>query len=167
MSNVMIEKHPQAGYELRAECFIARPIDEVFEFFSDAANLQRLTPPWLNFRILTPAPIELRLGLVMDYKLRVRGVPVRWQSEITVWDPPHEFADEARRGPYRFWRHTHRFEPRDGGTRVIDELHYGVPGGALVNWLFVGRDLRKIFTFRHQVLAKVFPARPLLAGVVH
>jgi ligand-binding SRPBCC domain-containing protein len=100
----------------------------------------------------------MRAGLLLDYRLRIRGVPVRWQSEITAWEPPRRFVDEARRGPYRYWRHDHRFEPCDGGTRVLDQVHYDVPGGAIIHWLFVGRDLKKVFRFRQQRLVELFPA---------
>ncbi len=164
MSNITIEKHPQGGYRLRAECIVPRDISEVFAFFSDAANLERLTPPWLKFQILTPQPIDMRPGRLIDYRLRIRGVPVRWQSEITAWDPPHGFADESRRGPYKYWRHNHTFEPCEGGTRVIDEAHYGVPGGGLVHWLAMGRDVRMIFHYRQLALTEIFPG-PLGEGL--
>jgi ligand-binding SRPBCC domain-containing protein len=159
MADVSIQKHPQRGYLLRAESFVPRPLDEVFAFFSDAANLERLTPPWLNFEILTPLPIDMQCGRLIDYALRIHGVPVRWQSEITAWNPPHDFADHSRRGPYKYWRHNHRFEAEPGGTRVFDEAHYGVPGGALVHWLLVKRDVLRIFRFRQERLAEYFPAR--------
>ncbi len=161
MPALTITKHPDGGYLLRSECIIARPIDEVFEFFSNAANLERLTPPWLNFEILSPQPIAMHPGRLIDYRLRIRGLPVRWQSEITAWNPPHDFADESRRGPYKYWRHNHRFEAVDGGTRVVDEAHYDVPGGALlgplIHRLVVGRDVRKIFTYRQEQLGAIFP----------
>lgn len=162
MAHLTVQKHPAGGYQVHSECFVPRPVDEVFAFFSDAANLERLTPPWLKFNIVTPQPIVMSVGRLIDYRLRIRGIPVRWQSEITVWDPPHGFADESRRGPYQYWRHRHHFEPGDGGTRVFDDVHYGVPGGALVHWLLVGRDVRKIFEYRQSQLAQIFPARPAL-----
>jgi ligand-binding SRPBCC domain-containing protein len=165
MPNLTIERHPGGGYRLRSECYVPRPLDEVFAFFSNTANLERLTPPWLNFHILTPSPIDMHVGRLIDYRLRIRGVPVRWQSEITVWNPPREFADESRRGPYKYWRHRHWFVAEGDGTRVFDEVHYGVPGGALVHWLLVRRDVRKIFEFRQRVLREMFPERtePALA----
>ena len=166
MADVTIQKHPSGGYLLRSECFVPRSIDEVFAFFSDAANLERLTPPWLRFEILTPTPIDMRPGRLIDYRLRIRGVPVRWQSEITVWNPPHVFADESRRGPYKYWVHNHRFESVDGGTRVFDEAHYDVPGGALVHWLLAKRDVRKIFAYRQTQLAQLFPAREATPDVL-
>jgi ligand-binding SRPBCC domain-containing protein len=159
MSTLRIEKHPDRGYRLSAECIVPRPLDEVFAFFANAENLDCLTPPWLRFRILTPTPLAMGQGQLIDYRLRVHGAPIRWRSEITAWDPPHRFIDELRRGPYRYWRHEHRFEPCPDGTRVIDEIHYGVPGGALVHRLFVRRDLLAIFAYRHAHLEQLFPRR--------
>ena len=155
MYDVTIERASR-GWLLRAECVVPRPLGEVFPFFADAMNLERITPPLVRFRVLTPAPITMRVGLLIDYQLRIRGLPVRWQSEITAWEPQRRFVDEQRRGPYKFWRHEHWFEACDGGTRVIDEVNYGVPGGALVNWLVVGRDVRKIFAYRQQALREIF-----------
>jgi ligand-binding SRPBCC domain-containing protein len=160
MPQLSITKHPAGGYRLQSECVIPRAIEDVFAFFSDADNLERLTPPWLNFNVLTPQPIEMRARRLIDYKLRIRGVPVRWQSEITEWNPPYSFADESRRGPYKFWRHQHCFEACDGGTRVVDDPHYDVPGGALVHWLMVRRDVQKIFEYRQQTLLQIFPSVP-------
>ncbi|MGB9275140.1 MAG: SRPBCC family protein [Terrimicrobiaceae bacterium] len=102
-------------HEFRCELWLPRPLGEVFSFFADAGNLELLTPPQLNFHILTPCPLEMRVGLLIEYRLRVRGIPLRWQSEITAWEPPHRFVDEERRGPYRLWQHEHLFEERDGG----------------------------------------------------
>lgn len=155
MDDVIIERAPR-GWLLRAECVVPRPLDEVFPFFADALNLERITPPLVRFRVLTPAPLMMRAGLLIDYKLRIRGLPVRWQTEITAWEPQRRFVDEQRRGPYKFWRHEHTFEQCDGGTRMLDEVHYGVPGGRVVNWLLVGRDVRKIFAYRQQALREIF-----------
>lgn len=138
------------------EQWLPRTPDAVFPFFADAHNLQRLTPPWLHFQVLTPPPIQMRSGTRIDYRLRVHGMPVRWQSEITAWEPPLRFVDEQRRGPYRAWRHEHRFEARDGGTLAIDRVDYAAPGGALVEQLLIERDLRAIFAYRQRRLAAVF-----------
>jgi GrpB-like predicted nucleotidyltransferase (UPF0157 family)/ligand-binding SRPBCC domain-containing protein len=144
------------------EIWLPRPRDEVFQFFSDAANLGTLTPPWLNFEILTPT-IALRPGVRIDYRLRLYGFPVRWQSEISRWEPPERFVDEQRRGPYRSWVHTQKFVEERGGTRVGDLVDFEVPFGWLVGGL-VMRDVRRIFAFRTSVLVKLYgkaaPAPP-------
>lgn len=144
------------GYVMRAECIVPRPLEEVFEFFADAANLQVLTPSWLHFKIVTPQPIEMAEGKRIDYKLRVHGLPIRWTSEITAWEPNKRFVDELRKGPYTHWHHEHRFEACNQGTRVIDVVHYGVPGGALIHGLFVRRDIEQIFGYRQDVLREMF-----------
>jgi ligand-binding SRPBCC domain-containing protein len=129
--------------------------DEVFGFFSDAANLEALTPAWLKFHIATPQPILIRTGTTIDYRLRVHGVPMRWQSEITRWEPPTRFVDEQRIGPYRRWIHTHTFDEERGGTRVGDKVDFAVPGGKPIEWI-VARDVRRIFAFRREMLLKRF-----------
>ena len=139
-------------FRLSSEVWLPRPIEDVFGFFSDARNLEALTPPTLRFEILTPSPIRMEVGTLIDYKLRLRGIPVRWRSEITAWEPPYRFVDEQRRGPYRLWVHEHRFEAKDGGTLAKDLVEYAVPGGALVNRLFVARDVRGIFEYRTEKL---------------
>ena len=141
---------------LTSELWLPRPRDEVFQFFSDAANLEALTPPWLHFEVLTPTVI-LRPGARIDYRLRLYGIPLRWQSEISRWEPPDLFVDEQRRGPYRRWVHTHTFTEERGGTRVSDAVEFEVPFGWLAGWL-VMRDVRKIFAFRTQALKARFGA---------
>ena len=150
-------KRTVAGFELTSSLRVPRGREEMFAFFSDAHNLERITPGFLKFRVLTPAPIELREGVVIDYALRVRGVPLRWRSEITVWDPPHRFVDRQVRGPYRRWVHEHRFVSLDGGgTLVEDRVEYAVPGGRLVHALFIKRDVQAIFAYRTAVLREIF-----------
>jgi len=143
----------------RFECEIWLPVsrEELFPFFADAANLEAITPPFLRFQVLTQS-IEIRAGAIIDYKLRVHGIPFRWRSEITIWEPPHRFVDEQRRGPYRRWHHEHRFEERDGGTLCTDTVDYSVPGGALIDRLLVHRDVERIFAFRTAKLRELFPA---------
>jgi ligand-binding SRPBCC domain-containing protein len=138
------------------ELWVPRQREEVFAFFSDASNLEMLTPPWLSFSILTPQPIAMRAGALIDYRLRLHGIGLRWQTEITVWDPPHRFVDEQRRGPYRRWVHEHRFETRNGGTVVRDRVEYVVLGGWVFNRLFVRRDVERIFEFRRAKLLDLF-----------
>lgn len=135
---------------------IEQPLPEVFAFFSDAHNLATITPPWLRFEVLTPAPIAMQVGTRIDYRLKLRGIPLRWQSEITAWNPPQAFTDEQRRGPYRLWRHTHTFEATAAGTVVGDEVEYAVWGSSVVNTLFVRRDIAKIFAYREEKLDELF-----------
>jgi len=102
----------------------------VFPFFAEARNLETLTPPWLKFEVLTPAPIVMRPGTLIDYRIRVHGLPIRWRTEITAWDPPHRFVDVQLHGPYTLWHHTHTFEERDGGTLCLDHVRYCRARGA-------------------------------------
>ncbi len=142
-------------FHLKTDQKIQKPQDELFSFFSDAQNLAEITPPWLHFRVLTPPPIEMKVGTRIDYRLKLRGVPIRWQSEITAWNPPHSFVDEQRRGPYRRWIHKHTFVAVPGGTLVKDEVEYAVFGGWLVHKLFVAPDIDKIFAYRSQKLQEL------------
>ena len=144
-------------FTFHAELWLPRPRAEVFAFFSDAHNLETITPPWLNFEVLTPAPIAMGVGALVDYRIRIHGVPIRWRTEITGWNPPNQFVDVQRRGPYSLWHHTHTFEERDGGTFCTDDLRYRPRGGALMNWLFVRRDVERIFAFRQERLRTLFP----------
>ncbi|MFL6590269.1 MAG: SRPBCC family protein [Chthoniobacterales bacterium] len=138
------------------ELWVPRPRDDVFSFFADVANLDAITPPWLRFQTVTPAPIAMGIGTVIDHKLRVRGMPMRWRSKITVWDPPERFVDEQVRGPYRLWRHEHEFEERNGGTLVRDRVQYAVRFDFLVHELLVRRDVEKIFAYRTDCLRRRF-----------
>ncbi len=144
------------GFRLSSSVALPCPIGEVFAFFADAGNLDSITPSWLQFRILTPMPVTMREGLRLDYRLRLRRIPIHWQSEITVWEPPYLFVDEQRKGPYRYWIHRHRFAAIDGGTKVFDEVDYAVPGGRLLNERVVAPDLRAIFRFRQEKLPELF-----------
>jgi len=136
--------------ELTSSIWLARPLDEVFAFFADAGNLERITPPELRFRILTPLPIEMRSGARIDYRLSLYGVPFRWRTEIAVWEPPHCFVDVQLSGPYREWVHTHRFVADGEGTRMEDEVRYVLPLGrlGLAGLPLVRRQLDRIFDFR-------------------
>ncbi len=141
---------------VEARLFLPYPLQKVFHFFADAGNLEILTPPWLRFEILTPLPIRMRAGALIEYHLRLHGIPLRWQSEITAWEPPKRFVDEQRHGPYRRWIHEHDFAERDGGSEVRDFVRYSVPGGRLVDFLFVRHDVRRIFEYRHLKLRACF-----------
>lgn len=142
--------------QLQSELVLPRPVAEIFPFFADARNLERITPEWLQFRVLTPGPITMQPGTRINYQLRLHGFPVRWQSEITAWEPPYRFVDEQRRGPYRMWVHEHTFEPCGNGTRCRDVVRYAVWGGRLVERLFVRRDVERIFDFRAARLREIF-----------
>jgi ligand-binding SRPBCC domain-containing protein len=143
-------------YTLHAELWLPRPLTEVFAFFGDAKNLEGLTPPWLKFEVVTPEPIVMRPGALIDYRIRVHGIPIRWRTEIKEWDPPHRFVDVELKGPYKLWHHTHTFEERDGGTLCLDDVRYRPFGGALINALFVRRDVDRIFKFRRERLWQLF-----------
>ena len=148
-------------YELRTRVRLPRPRPEVFAFFADAANLEAITPPWLHFHIVTPQPIGMRKGALIDYRLRLRGIPLTWKTQITAWDPPHRFVDEQLRGPYRLWVHEHIFEEDGEGTIVEDHVRYSVPFGPLgylADRLVVARDLGAIFGYREARLREVFQA---------
>jgi len=142
------------------EMVLPVPAGELFLFFADARNLESITPPWLSFRILPPVPEAIREGTLIDYRLRIHGIPIRWRTAITAWEPPYRFVDEQIRGPYRRWVHEHILESVPGGTRCRDRVRYAVLGGALVNALLVRRDVERIFAFRKRALLDRFgPAR--------
>lgn len=138
-------------FVIRKEQWIPRSVHHVFAFFCDAGNLETMTPRWLRFNILTPRPIRMAAGARIDYRLSWIGIPLRWETEITRWNPPHEFVDVQRSGPYRLWRHSHRFEPWFGGTLMSDTVEYALPlawMGRVVHRLVVRRDLERVFAFR-------------------
>jgi ligand-binding SRPBCC domain-containing protein len=153
---VRLDIGPRGARTLHAELWLPQPIDTVFPFFADAGNLEAITPPLLHFRILTPRPIEMRVGALIDYRLRVRGIPVTWRTRISAWEPSFRFIDEQIKGPYRTWVHEHTFEEKDGGTLCRDRVDYLAPGGSLISRLFVDQDVQEIFRFRHTMLENLF-----------
>jgi ligand-binding SRPBCC domain-containing protein len=136
------------------------PVERAFEFFCNVHNLEAVTPPWLHFRVLTPGPIEMRPGTLIECRLRLHGVPLRWLTRIEEWEPDRRFVDVQVSGPYREWRHTHTFEPAGhGGAIVRDQVRYALPLGplgALAHVLFVRRDLERIFDFRATAIQPYF-----------
>jgi len=160
VSNISLRRiqHLEYGrvFSLQAKTLLRAPIDKVFEFFSNAENLEKLTPPWIEFRILTSLPIEMRQGTLIDYRISLHGLPVNWKTEISVWDPPRRFVDTQLSGPYRLWRHTHSFSPCPEGTEMEDEVLYWPLGGVLANRLLVERDVRRIFEFRSREIQRLF-----------
>ena len=144
------------SFRLSAALVVPAPIDTVFAFFADAGNLEAITPTWLHFRVLQVAPPAVRYGTVIDYRLRLHGLPLRWRSVISAWDPPHRFVDEQLRGPYRRWHHEHTFGAVSGGTEVRDRVDYELRLGAAVGARLVARDVRAIFAYRQRTLAARF-----------
>lgn len=142
--------------ELKTELWLPLPPAELFAFFADAANLDALTPPWLHFRIITPPPIKMRAGTLIDYRLRLHGIPLRWRTRISVWEPPHRFVDEQLRGPYSQWIHEHTFVACDGGTMARDVVRYAVPFDVIAHRWFVRPDVERIFRYRAEALQKRF-----------
>lgn len=140
---------------LKYETLVRAPLDATFAFFSDASNLERLTPGWVQFSIVTPVPIVMRAGLEIDYRIRLHGVPLAWTSRIDVWEPNHRFVDRQIAGPYLWWRHEHRFETAGRATRVIDEVEY-LPRAAWMTARVVRRDVQRIFRYRQDELQQVF-----------
>lgn len=133
------------------------PLEQVFAFFADAANLERITPPQLRFHIVTPQPIQIREGTLIEYRLRLCRVPFSWASRIIQWDPPHEFADEQLRGPYKEWVHTHRFREQGDETIIEDEVAYRLPLSPLSEIAFplVRWQLERIFAFREKAIREI------------
>ena len=130
-----------------------RPLPEVFEFFSKAENLNEVTPKELNFQFLTPLPIDMHLGQVIDYQIRLSGIAFHWKTLITTWEPPHRFIDQQMKGPYLMWHHEHRFEQKDDHTIMTDIVHWASPGGIfepIINALIVENKVKEIFKYREQ-----------------
>jgi len=143
-------------FTFHSELWLSHPLEKVFPFFAAAENLEVLTPAFLKFQMLTPKPILMAVGTRIQYRIKIHGIPVRWESEITGWNPPHFFSDDQLRGPYRHWHHEHTFDERDGGTLVRDKVEYAVPGGSIINRFFVAPDLRRIFDYRTATLKQLF-----------
>ena len=146
---------------LSLELTVEHPIAEVFEFFADAGNLERITPPELRFRILTPLPIDMQAGTLIDYRLRLFRLPVVWRTLISSWSPPFGFVDVQLRGPYREWIHTHTFEDIPGGTRIRDEVRYRLPLGSLglPAQPLVRLQLNRIFAYRQRMTRQILGGR--------
>jgi ligand-binding SRPBCC domain-containing protein len=152
-----------ARWTLRSSLWLQRPPHEVFPFFADAFNLEQITPPFLRFEVRTQPPIAMHVGTLIDYRLRIHGLPVSWRTHIAEWQPPHCFADEQLRGPYSKWYHRHMFVAHAGGTLARDEVAMTPRGGLLaplVMRLFVERDVRAIFAYRAEFLCRRFGGDP-------
>jgi ligand-binding SRPBCC domain-containing protein len=152
-----------AVHRLHRRQYLDHPLDEVFAFFAAARNLERITPSWLRFEVLTPEPVEMAVGAIVDYRLHLHGLRLGWTSQIEVWEPGDQFVDRSLRGPFALWHHRHRFAASGEGTIVSDEVHYALPFGAigeLAHPLFVARDLSRIFDFRQQEVRRILDAVP-------
>jgi ligand-binding SRPBCC domain-containing protein len=144
-------------YVLERRQRLELPLQRAFEFYAEARNLAVITPPWMRFEVTTPGPIEMRSGALIDYRMKVHGVPVRWRTRIAVWEPPLCFVDVQVRGPYALWEHTHTFE-RAGEHAVVisDRVRYSIPLGLLgqiAHAAFVKRDLKRVFDYRERAVA--------------
>lgn len=149
---------PETGVELlHSETVVPVSVARAFSFFSDARNLEQMTPPWLNFTITTPTPIVMEKGTLIDYQIELYGVPIPWRTRIDVWEPGVRFVDRQIAGPYLWWRHEHWFEAVPGGTRVTDHVQY-VPRAAWLSMWLVKRDVQRIFAYRQQALGSILGA---------
>lgn len=138
---------------------INKPINEVFDFFCKAENLQKLTPSNLDFKILTELPVKMQKGTLIDYKIKLYGIPVLWKTEITKWDPPYEFEDTQLKGPYKLWKHRHIFKSVGDNTEMRDVVEYnpkGWPFNSVLNKFFVKKEIEKIFSFREERILSFF-----------
>ena len=146
-------------YELESEQFINSNINKVFDFFSRPENLEDITPSRLKFTILTPSPIPMEKGTLIDYTIRILWFPVHWRTLITAYNPPHGFVDQQIKGPYILWHHWHSFENKNGGTMVRDKIRYAVPlgiVGRILNFFWIQKDLEDIFSYRRKIIANKF-----------
>jgi len=146
----------ESGYRLTCELLLTHPRDALFSFFADTTNLEKITPDYLSFRVQSTCPTHMRKGTLIDYRLRLHHIPLRWRTEIAVWEPPFHFVDRQLSGPYRWWTHDHLFEETKDGTRVIDTIDYHIWLAPIVHPIFVRRDLKRIFDYRTQALHALF-----------
>src|SRR5512140_3764583 len=155
-------------YTLTRTQVVPLPRSRVFPFFQAPENLERITPSSLGFQILTPLPLEMQRGTIIDYAIHLLGLPLRWTTVISSYEPPLRFVDEQLRGPYAFWHHTHEFRSIRGGTELTDTVRYAMPFGPLgrlVHTLFVRRQLEAIFDHRGRIIEKLFASAPTRKGV--
>ncbi len=151
-----------AEYILERKQIIASPVAAVFDFFADAGNLERITPPELNFKITSPQPIDIKKGALIDYQLKLRGIPITWKTEITQWNPPHDFVDTALKSPYKQWIHLHTFEESENGETIMrDKVRYRLPLEPLgdIAHFYVKKELKYIFDYRYKVIEEIFQSK--------
>ena len=146
-------------YTFETKTILNGNIEKVFDFFCQAANLQKLTPPALDFKILSDIPIGMKKGALIDYRIKLYGIPVKWKTEITVWNPPFEFEDTQLKGPYKLWKHNHIFKDLGEKTEMTDVVKYnpkGWPFNSLLNQIFVSKEVEKIFSYREEIFLSIF-----------
>ena len=149
-------------YQLIRQQEVSRPLERIFTFFEKPENLGLITPPSLEFKLLNPSPVEMKLRQIIDYRIRLSGIPMHWQSLISEYNPPYNFADEQQIGPYSYWRHLHQFEQIGSNTRIIDRVIYSLPSyfprplETTINRLYVAPTLKRIFDYRQRVFAEIF-----------
>ena len=146
-------------YFLKRQQIVDKPLDEVFDFFAKPENLAKITPSSLGFKMLSPSPVVMKEGALIDYTIKLMGIPIRWTTLITLFDPPNKFIDQQIRGPYSFWHHTHTFSKVDSGTSISDEVQYLLPLGIFGNiahGLWVKRQLKRIFAYRAEIVSTYF-----------
>lgn len=156
----LISQYSMKPHVLQMTTWIDRPLFEVFDFFSKAENLDELTPPELQFKIKTPLPIAMGQGTLIDYTIGLHGIPMKWRTLISTWEPPFRFVDEQLKGPYKIWIHEHRFEASENRTKMTDTIQFLSPGWflePLINRLFVKEKVEQIFEYRKQKLEELFP----------
>ncbi len=147
-------------HKIVRKTIIKKPLEEVFQFFSKAENLNLLTPPELEFKILTPLPIKMKAGALIDYRIKLNGIPFNWKTEICEWKENECFVDQQIKGPYRIWHHTHSFRAVEAGTEMTDEVKYLSPGWFLepiIQALFIKNKVEGIFDYRNAKLKEIFP----------
>ena len=146
-------------YYFKIEHFFPSDMDTVFDFFSRPENLEKITPPAMGFHIMTPKPVEMKEGAIIDYTVNIMGIPARWRTMITSYKINEFFVDEQLKGPYSYWHHKHSFEAVEGGINIVDEITYALPLEAfrsIVHPLFIKPQLKKIFSFRFQIIQDKF-----------
>ena len=144
-------------HQYKTVTIIKKPILEVFDFFSKAENLNKLTPPDVNFKIITQLPIEIHEGRLIDYRIKINGIPFDWQTEICIWEPPYKFMDQQIKGPYKVWRHLHTFEDHNGDTKMTDIVDFLSPGWILepiINELYIKHKVKAIIDYRATQIKK-------------
>jgi len=146
-------------YKIKTEQFIKRSLAEVFDFFSRPENLAEITPSELHFKILSPQPLEMKQGAVIDYTIKLFKIPVHWRTLISTYEPPYRFVDEQIKGPYSYWHHTHIFKEVNDGVEIYDSVSYSIPFGLLgrlLHAVWIKRNLERIFKFRKNVIDQIF-----------